>query len=126
MMQRMIRLTCLALVFALASTTAFAQGGATSTPAGAVVDTSALPDALAAGHLAGAGIDVLSAEPPSEDDLLLIAWSDPNHPAYDRLIVNPHAAFYCEEGLMEIRHKASVACRQALLCQPLRNVVNGL
>ncbi len=40
MMHRVLRLTCLALVFALASTPAFAQGGATSTLAGVVVDPS--------------------------------------------------------------------------------------
>jgi len=83
-----------------------------------------LLDALANGHLAGVGIDVLETEPPSPDHPLLQAWRDPEHPAHDRLILNPHAAFYCEEGLMDMRIKGSENCRRALLGQPLRNVVN--
>ncbi|REK11209.1 MAG: C-terminal binding protein [Planctomycetota bacterium] len=95
-----------------------------NTSRGGVVDVSAIPDALASGHLAGAGIDVLEIEPPPENDPLLVAWRDPEHPAYHRLIVNPHAAFYCEEGMLEMRAKGSESCRRALLGLPMRNVVN--
>jgi C-terminal binding protein len=95
-----------------------------NTARGAIVDTSAIPDALASGRLAGAGIDVLAEEPPPENDPLIRAWRDPNHAAYHRLIVNPHAAFYSEEGLMDMRTKGADSCRRALLGQPLRNVVN--
>lgn len=95
-----------------------------NTARGAIVVTSALPDAIASGRLAGAGIDVLSTEPPPPDDPLIKAWRDPKHPAYDRLIVNPHAAFYSEEGLLDMRIKGAEACRRALLGLPLRNVVN--
>jgi len=95
-----------------------------NTARGAIVDTSAIPEAIASGRLAGAGIDVLATEPPGEDDPLIQAWRDPNHLAYDRLIVNPHAAFYSEEGLMDMRVKGADSCRRALLGLPLRNVVN--
>jgi C-terminal binding protein len=95
-----------------------------NTARGGVVDTAAIPAALASGRLAGAGIDVLPHEPPAADDPLLVAWRDRNHPAFERLIVNPHAAFYSEEGLLDMRVKGSDACRRALLGQPLRNVVN--
>ncbi len=84
----------------------------------------AIPEAIASGQLAGAGIDVLEVEPPPDDHPLLLAWRDPKHPAYDRLIVNPHAAFYSEEGMQEMRAKGSESCRRALLGLPLRNVVN--
>ena len=63
-------------------------------------------------------------EPPAADDPLIRAWRDPNHAAYDRVIVNPHAAFYSEEGLMDMRVKGAESCRRALLGLPLRNVVN--
>ena len=95
-----------------------------NTARGGVVDTDVIPDAIANGQLAGAGIDVLVQEPPDDDNALLVAWRDPNHPAYDRLIVNPHAAFYCEEGLLEMRYKGAFACRQALLGERIPNVVN--
>jgi len=95
-----------------------------NTARGGVVDTAAIPAALASGQLAGAGIDVLLKEPPPADDPLLVAWRDMSHPAFERLIVNPHAAFYSEEGLLDMRVKGSDACRRALLGLPLRNVVN--
>ncbi len=95
-----------------------------NTARGDVVDTASIPPAIASGQLAGVGIDVLRREPPDEDDPLIAAWRDPQHPAYDRLIVNPHAAFYCEQGMMDIRHKTAEACRRVLTGLPLRNVVN--
>jgi D-3-phosphoglycerate dehydrogenase/C-terminal binding protein len=95
-----------------------------NTARGGVVDTAAVPSALASGRLAGAGIDVLVQEPPKADDPLLVAWRDRSHPAFERLIVNPHAAFYSEEGLRDMRVKGTDACRRALLGLPPRNVVN--
>jgi D-3-phosphoglycerate dehydrogenase/C-terminal binding protein len=96
-----------------------------NTARGAIVDTSAIPDALASGRLAGAGIDVLAVEPPTDDDPLIRAWRDPSHPAHDRLILNPHAAFYSEEGLVDMREKGAASCRRALLGELVRNVVNA-
>jgi len=97
-----------------------------NTARGAVVETSAIPPAIASGQLAGAGIDVLEREPPPPDDPLLRAWRDPSHPAHHRVILTPHSAFYSEESLLELRRKAAAACRDALLGVPLRNVVNGV
>ncbi|KAB2668016.1 MAG: C-terminal binding protein [Verrucomicrobia bacterium] len=96
-----------------------------NTSRGAVVDPLAVLDALSSGHLAGAGIDVLEFEPPSPDHPLLLAWRDPGHPAHDRLILNPHSAFYSEEGLVDMRVKGSENCRRALLGTVPRNIVNG-
>lgn len=95
-----------------------------TTARGAVVDTAAVPDAIASGHLAGAGIDVLPHEPPPDDDPLIVAWRNPDHPAHHRLIVNPHMAFYSEQGLWDMRTKSSTACRRALLGERIPNVVN--
>jgi D-3-phosphoglycerate dehydrogenase/C-terminal binding protein len=91
---------------------------------GAVVDTSVIPDAIASGQLAGAGIDVLAHEPPPDDDPLIAAWQNPEHPAHHRLIVSPHMAFYSEQGLLDMRVKSSTTCRRALLGEPIPNVVN--
>ena len=89
-----------------------------------MVDTAAVLEAVTSGHLAGAAIDVLEQEPPDENDPLIAAWRDPDHPAHDRLIVNPHAAFYSEEGQRDMRVKGSENCRRVLLGEPPRNVVN--
>src|SRR4051812_22016371 len=57
-----------------------------NTARGGVLDVAAIPDAIASGQLAGAGIDVLEHEPPPDDHPLLVAWRNPEHPAYHRLI----------------------------------------
>lgn len=95
-----------------------------NTSRGGVVDVMAVLAAIESGHLAGAGIDVLETEPPAGDHPLIRAWRDPNHPAHDRLILNPHAAFYSEEGLTDMRVKGSQNCRRVLLGQTPFNVVN--
>jgi D-3-phosphoglycerate dehydrogenase/C-terminal binding protein len=95
-----------------------------NTARGGVLDTAALVEALAQGHLSGAGIDVLESEPPSADSTVLKAWRDPTHPAHDRMILNPHAAFYCEEGIAELRTKASQEVLRGLQGMPFRNRVH--
>lgn len=101
------------------------QGGIlVNTARGGVVDTAAVVAALADGKLAGAGIDVLEQEPPPEDSPVLRAWRDPAHPAHDRLLLNPHSAYYCEQGSEEFRTKGALEVLRALQGRPLRNQVN--
>lgn len=95
-----------------------------NTARGGCVDAHAVLRAIEGGHLRGAGLDVLETEPPPADDPLIRAWRDPAHPAHDRIIINPHSAFYSEEGLGDMRIKGSQNCRRVLLGQPPRNVVN--
>ncbi|MBU6388119.1 MAG: C-terminal binding protein [Planctomycetes bacterium] len=95
-----------------------------NTARGGVIDTMAVIDALASGHLAGAGIDVLEQEPPPTDSPILAAWRNPDHPAHDRLLLNPHTAFYCDEGCEEFRRKGAMEIARAYRGEPLRNVVN--
>ncbi len=97
-----------------------------NTARGAIVDTAAIPSAIEAGRLAGAGIDVFEWEKVQEDDPLIVAWRDPDHPAHHRVLITPHSAFYSEESLIDLRTKAAETCRKALLGQTLRNVVNGV
>lgn len=59
---------------------------------GGLVDEKALADALRNGVIAGAGVDVLSAEPPANGNVLL----DPEIP---NLIVTPHNAWASREAM---------------------------
>jgi len=95
-----------------------------NTARGGVVDARAIPDAIASGKLAGVALDVLEREPPDATDPLIQAWRDPDHPAHDRLIISAHAAFYSEEGALDIRVKTAQACRRVLDGLPARNIVN--
>ncbi len=95
-----------------------------NTARGAVVDPLAVVKGLELGILAGAAIDVLEQEPPADDHPLIQAWRNPAHPAHDRLILTPHAAFYSEEGLLDMRRKGSENCRRALSGARIRNIVN--
>ncbi|MDQ3291798.1 MAG: C-terminal binding protein [Bacteroidota bacterium] len=108
-----------------AQTLAYLRPGAylVNTARGAVVDTSIIPDALKSGQLAGVALDVLEQEPPVNNSLIQ-AWKNPQHPAHHRLILNPHAAFYSEEGLGEIRVRSAQACLNILQGKPLRNIIN--
>lgn len=67
-----------------------------NTGRGKVVDEEALIEALRAGTLAGAGLDVLEQEPPAPDNPLL---SMPN------VTVTPHVAAYSNESLIARRRR---------------------
>jgi C-terminal binding protein len=95
-----------------------------NTSRGGVVDVLAVLEAITSGHLRGAAIDVLETEPPTADHPLIQAWRDPDHPAHGRIIINPHLAFYSEEGLIDMRVKGSQNCRRVLMGQAPYNVVN--
>jgi len=95
-----------------------------NTARGGLLETAAVLSAIESGQLSGAGIDVLPVEPPPSGDPLITAWRNPDHAAHHRVIINPHSAFYSEQGLMDMRIKGAEACRRALLGLPLRNVVN--
>lgn len=69
-----------------------------NTARGAVVDVDALLNAIDAGTLTAAGLDVLPVEPVAHDSRLL------RHP---RVVLTPHAAFYSLEAEQELRRKAT-------------------
>jgi len=69
-----------------------------NTARGGLLDHAALAAALAANRLAGAALDVQDREPP---DLAQPPYNDP------RVLVTPHAAFYSEESVAELRRRAA-------------------
>jgi phosphoglycerate dehydrogenase-like enzyme len=69
-----------------------------NTARGAIVNNAALAEALNAGHLAGAGIDVFDVEPPPPDHPLLRC---------EQVVLTPHVADQNDEG-MEILNRGAV------------------
>lgn len=82
---------------------------------GGIVDEAALADALDAYEIAGAGIDVLADEPPTEDNPLL---------GHDRAILTPHAAWHSAESVVELREKAARNVSDALSGETPTYLVN--
>jgi glycerate dehydrogenase len=83
---------------------------------GGVVDEAALAESLREGRIAGAGVDVLSAEPPQESHPLLSA-DLPN------LIVTPHVAWASREAMSRLADQLVENIEAFIRGQP-RNVVN--
>lgn len=63
---------------------------------GESVNQNDLINALENGFIIGAGIDVLDSENPNLDNLPLLGM--------DNVIVTPHAAFYSEQSIMDLKH----------------------
>jgi glycerate dehydrogenase len=78
-----------------------------NTARGALVDGAALAQALRQGRLGGAGIDVLTQEPPQGGDPLL----DPTVP---RLVVTPHIAWAAREARQRCLDEMAENIRQFL------------
>jgi phosphoglycerate dehydrogenase-like enzyme len=96
-----------------------------NTARGAVVDVPALIEALRAGTIGGAGIDVLPVEPPREEDAVAVAYRGRNDPIIgDRLIVTPHAAWSSPESVSDARRLAVETAMLYLREGRLRNLVN--
>lgn len=70
-----------------------------NTARGTLVDEHALAEALRSGSIAGAGLDVLSTEPPSPDNPLLTE-------SLDNLIITPHSAWGATESRQRLLDKA--------------------
>jgi phosphoglycerate dehydrogenase-like enzyme len=96
-----------------------------NTARGAIVNLDALTEALRSGRLRAAGLDVLPQEPPDPHHPLIRAWRDREPWVAHRLILTPHAAFYCHESYREMRAKAALEARRVLAGQEPRNCVNG-
>ncbi len=65
---------------------------------GPVIDEKALYEALKTGIIRGAALDVLEKEPPDFDNPLV---------SLDNVLVTPHAAFYSEDAMFEVRARSA-------------------
>jgi D-3-phosphoglycerate dehydrogenase len=86
-----------------------------NTSRGGIVDEQALAEALKAGRIGGAALDVLFVEPPPLD-----------HPLrkLPNIILTPHLAFYSRESVIELQTKAAEEVARALKGEPPRSPVN--
>ncbi len=86
-----------------------------NTARGPLVDEAALVEALDAGKLAGAALDVLEQEPPAANSPLL-GRAD--------VILTPHTGFYSLESLADLQTKAAQEVVRVLQGERPRNPVN--
>lgn len=86
-----------------------------NTSRGGIVDEQTLAEALKAGRIGGAALDVLSVEPPPLD-----------HPLrkLPNVILTPHLAFYSRESVIELQTKAAEEVARTLKGEPPRSPVN--
>jgi D-3-phosphoglycerate dehydrogenase / 2-oxoglutarate reductase len=82
---------------------------------GALVDEAALARAVETGVIAGAGLDVLSSEPPPPDHPLLTC---------DRVVLTPHTAFYSEQSVAELAKRAALSIVDIFSGRQPESVVN--
>ncbi len=84
---------------------------------GPLIDEAALLQAVRGGQIAGAGLDVLTVEPPAPDHPLL---QEP------RILVTPHSAWYSEEAKIDLRTRCAEEVVRVLSGQPPRFPANQI
>lgn len=103
------------------NSSAFAQVKPTAflinTARGALVDADALVEAVRAGKIAGAALDVLEVEPPPPDHPLL---------REERIIVTPHIGWYSEAANHDVRVRGAEEVVRVLSGGAPRNPVNQI
>jgi D-3-phosphoglycerate dehydrogenase len=83
---------------------------------GPVIDENALYEALKSGIVRGAALDVLEEEPPDFDNPLL---------SLDNVLVTPHAAFYSEDAMSEVRSRSAQEVVKVFKGELPAHIVNG-
>jgi glycerate dehydrogenase len=86
-----------------------------NTSRGGLIDEKALVDALQNGHLGGAGLDVVSQEPPRKDSVLF-SQTVPN------LIMTPHVAWATKEARMRLLQRVADNVRGFLAGTPKNKI----
>jgi D-3-phosphoglycerate dehydrogenase len=88
-----------------------------NTARGGLVDEEALLNAVQSGQIGGAGLDVLTVEPPPPDHPLL------HEP---RIMITPHTGWYSEDASVDVRVRASEEVVRVLRGERPRCPVNEI
>jgi D-3-phosphoglycerate dehydrogenase len=86
-----------------------------NTARGPIVDETALADALDGNEIAGAALDVLPKEPPTDSPLF----------GRNNVILTPHVSFYSVESLVDLQRRAAEEVLRAMSGAPPRHPVNS-
>jgi D-3-phosphoglycerate dehydrogenase len=89
---------------------------------GGLVVEDDLVEALRAGEIAGAGLDVFDVEPSSQGDAFP-AFESPLR-EFDNVVLTPHVAWFSREANDERRRTAAEDVRRVLEGEPPENAVN--
>ena len=89
-----------------------------NTSRGPLVDEAALAEALRASTIRGAGLDVLSVEPPPADHQLL----DPDLLSTGRLLITPHTAWTSREARQRLLAGVTANLQAFLAGSPINQV----
>lgn len=83
---------------------------------GPLIDEEALYNALASGVIAGAGLDVMVDNVPSQEHPLL---------ALENVIITPHVAFFSQESTLELEQRAAAEVVKVMHGEMPDNLVNS-
>lgn len=86
-----------------------------NTSRGSLINEADLYDALKSGKIAGAALDVMEVEPPDLSNILL---------TLENVILTPHAAFYSEKSVIELRRKSFEEAVRIAKGEEPKNIVN--
>jgi D-3-phosphoglycerate dehydrogenase len=83
---------------------------------GELVDEAALADALKAGQVSGAGLDVLESMPPVKDDNPLLQ--------FDNVLLTPHSGWVSVNSLAELQRLAALEVARVLKGGVVKSLLN--
>ncbi len=83
-----------------------------------------LLEGLEKNKLGAVGLDVLPDEPPNSNEKFIKVWKDANHPLNNKIIINPHSAYFSSRSIVEMREKAAKNILRALNGLKILNQVN--